>query len=80
MSACKNCGTQLGETEDYCSACGAKVIRNRLTIRNLWGDFTEQFLNYDNKLLKTFVQLFRNPEDVIGSYICLLYTSDAADD
>ena len=69
MSACKNCGTRLGETEDYCSACGAKVIRNRLTIRNLWGDFTEQFLNYDNKLLKTFVQLFRNPEDVIGSYI-----------
>lgn len=69
MSACKNCMAVLTEQEDYCSACGAKVIRNRLTIKNLTADFSEQFLNYDNKLLKTFIQLFRKPEDVIGSYI-----------
>lgn len=66
---CKNCNHPLSETDNYCLSCGAKVIRNRLTIRNLFAHFGEQFLNYDNKFLQTFITLFRKPEDVIGSYI-----------
>jgi hypothetical protein len=31
--------------------------------------FSEQFLNYDNKFLQTFITLFKNPESVIASYI-----------
>ena len=66
---CKNCNHPLSETDNYCLSCGAKVIRNRLTIRNLFAHFSEQFLNYDNKFLQTFITLFRKPEEVIGSYI-----------
>ncbi|MDO6597571.1 DUF3667 domain-containing protein [Oceanihabitans sp. 2_MG-2023] len=66
---CKNCYTALKETDDYCNSCGAKVIRNRLTIRNLFEHFSETFFNYDNKLLRTFISLFTKPEDVIGGYI-----------
>lgn len=66
---CKNCNTQLGDIDDYCRNCGAKVIRNRLTIRNLFEHLTETFFNYDNKLFRTFIQLFKRPEDVIGGYI-----------
>jgi len=66
---CKNCALALKENDDYCNSCGAKVIRNRLTIKNLFEHFTEQFLNYDNKFLQTFLDMFRRPEDVIGSYI-----------
>lgn len=66
---CKNCHTNLSEKSDYCYSCGGKVIRNRLTIRNLFEHFSETFLNYDNKFLQTFISLFRKPEDVIGSYI-----------
>ncbi len=66
---CKNCDHILYESDKYCLSCGAKVIRNRLTIRNLFESFSEQFLNYDNKFLQTFIQLFRKPEDVIGCYI-----------
>jgi hypothetical protein len=66
---CKNCNHPLSETDSYCLSCGAKVIRNRLTIRNLFAHFSEQFLNYDNKFLQTFITLFRKPEEVIGSYI-----------
>jgi len=69
MSKCKNCQNPLGEQQDYCPRCGAKVIRNRLSLKNLWGDFSEQFLNYDNKLLQTFIDLFKKPVEVIGSYI-----------
>jgi len=40
-----------------------------LTIRNLFENFSEQFFNYDNKFLQTFIDLFKRPELVIGSYI-----------
>lgn len=67
--ACKNCETPLTVEDQFCNRCGAKVIRNRLTLRNLWEDFSEQFLNYDNKLLQTLLVLFVKPEEVIGNYI-----------
>lgn len=66
---CKNCQTELLPRSGYCSRCGAKVIRNRLTLKNLIGSFSEQFFNYDNKFLQTFLNLFKKPEDVIGNYI-----------
>ncbi|MEM9680377.1 MAG: DUF3667 domain-containing protein [Bacteroidota bacterium] len=66
---CRNCKAELLDTDDYCKHCGAKVIRNRLTLRNLFSYFSEEFLNYDNKLLQTFILLFKRPEDVIDSYI-----------
>ncbi|WP_452228229.1 DUF3667 domain-containing protein [Lacinutrix sp. MEBiC02404] len=66
---CKNCDTFLNETDDFCNSCGAKVIRNRLTIKNLFEHFTETFFNYDNKFLQTFIHLFTKPEAVIGCYI-----------
>ena len=66
---CKNCKTPLNEIDVFCNTCGGKVIRNRLTIGNLFENFSEQFLNYDNKFLQTFIKLFTYPEDVIGSFI-----------
>ncbi|MDC8006142.1 DUF3667 domain-containing protein [Aureisphaera galaxeae] len=66
---CKNCTATLTSENNYCSACGAKVIRNRLTMRNVWENFSEQFLNYDNRFLKTYLTMFRNPFDVITAYI-----------
>ncbi len=66
---CKNCHNTFTDTSDYCNTCGAKVIRNRLTIKNLAQDISEQYLDYDNKFLQTFITLFKNPEKVIGSYI-----------
>ncbi|ULC58817.1 DUF3667 domain-containing protein [Flaviramulus sp. BrNp1-15] len=66
---CKNCNTALTPECDFCYSCGAKVIRKRLTIRNLFEHVSETFFNYDNKLLRTFINLFTKPEDVIGSYI-----------
>ena len=66
---CKNCQTELSKSSDYCNVCGGKVIRNRLTIRNLFEHISETFFNYDNKLLRTFINLLTKPEDVIGGYI-----------
>jgi len=66
---CKNCNTFLPEQSDYCNSCGGKVVRNRLTLKNLSKDFGETYLNLDNKFLQTFMALFSKPESVIGSYI-----------
>ena len=66
---CKNCKNILTDTSDYCNNCGAKVIRNKLTLKALFLHFSEQFLNYDNKFLQTFIHLFTNPESVIGCFI-----------
>jgi hypothetical protein len=66
---CKNCHTSLKENDLFCSICGGKIIKNRLTFTNLFEQFSSQFLNYDNKFLQTFISLFSKPDDVIGSYI-----------
>ena len=66
---CKNCNILLVTESQYCNSCGAKVINNKLTLKSLFKDFSETYLNYDNKFLQTFVSLFTKPEDVIGGYI-----------
>lgn len=66
---CKNCNYELNDSADYCPRCGAKVIRNRLTFRNLLEHFTETFLNIDNLFLRTFYHLIKKPEEVIDGYI-----------
>lgn len=63
---CKNCNTPLVENQNFCPVCGGKVIRNRLTIRNLFEHFSATFLNYDNKFLQTFICLFTKPEEIIS--------------
>jgi hypothetical protein len=66
---CKNCHTELSEHDDYCRNCGARVIRNRLTFRNLFEHISETFFNYDNKLLRTFLDLLTKPDVVIDGYV-----------
>jgi hypothetical protein len=66
---CKNCELPLEESSNYCLICGAKVIRNRLTLRNLFSSFSHEFFNYDNKFLQTFLHLIKDPRNVIGGYI-----------
>lgn len=66
---CKNCDTKLRTDYSYCPDCGAKVIRNRITVKNLWFDAVERFFNVDNTFLRTFKCLFTKPGEVIVSYI-----------
>lgn len=66
---CKNCQNNLRTDFRFCPDCGAKIIRNRLTILNLLGDITERYFNVDNTFLKTFWHLFTKPELVIEGYI-----------
>lgn len=64
MKNCKNCQTLLVDESDFCYQCGAKIIRNRLTLKNLFTHLVETFFSYDNAFLRTV-----NPNDVIDSYV-----------
>ncbi|MGX1929649.1 DUF3667 domain-containing protein [Flagellimonas sp. 2504JD4-2] len=66
---CKNCGATLRSDFGYCPACGAKVVRNRLTLKNVFQDLSFQVFNLDNTFIKTFRHLFSKPADVIDTYI-----------
>ena len=45
------------------------MIRNRITVKNLFYDIVERYFNLDNSFLKTFLHLFTKPEEVIDGYI-----------
>ncbi len=66
---CKNCHETLINTQNYCTVCGAKVIRHRLTFKHLWAEFVEKVLNIDNTLFRTYRTLWTKPEAVINGFI-----------
>jgi predicted amidophosphoribosyltransferase len=66
---CKNCHKPLNDSQNFCDECGAKIIHNRLTPKVLLQQVNEQFLSIDNKLLRTFIDLFKKPDNVINGYI-----------
>lgn len=66
---CKNCNTALSKLINYCPICGAKIVKKRLTMKSIAADINDQFLNIDNKFLKTFIHLFTKPEIVINGFI-----------
>lgn len=66
---CKNCSTTLNNDVNYCSNCGARIIRNRLSMKNLSHDVAERYFDLDNTFLRTFKHLITKPEVVIDGYI-----------
>ena len=66
---CKNCNKTLKASQKFCDECGAKIIQNRLKPQVLAQQVNEQFISIDNKFLRTFIDLFRQPETVIVGYI-----------
>ena len=68
-TTCINCESHLELDQRFCSDCGGKRVYNRLTWRNLLEDFAERFLNVENSFFKTFIALFKKPEDVIVGYM-----------
>ncbi len=66
---CKNCRSLVYAGKTYCSDCGAKWIEKRITLRNVGEDFADMYVGVDTKFVRTFIDLFRKPENVIMGYI-----------
>lgn len=66
---CKNCSSQIYANKRFCADCGAKWIDNRITIKQVAADFSDNYIGFDTKFIRTFIDLFRKPEAVIKGYI-----------
>ncbi len=66
---CKNCRTPIPEHASFCPNCGAKVVTQRITLKSLWQEFSNQFLGWDNSFFRTVKDMVQRPQEVIGLYI-----------
>ncbi len=66
---CKNCHKIQPNDFNYCPECGGKVIKNRLSVKNLSADILHSMFDIDSTFLRTFRHLFTKPDIVIDSYV-----------
>ncbi len=66
---CRNCNLSLEEYATFCLNCGEKLLFRRLTIKAILLRVSGLIAGVDNKVYKTFIDLFKRPEVVIVSYI-----------
>lgn len=66
---CKNCEEELRELNLYCAGCGGKVIRDRVSVRILWAEFTATVLGWDNKYFFTLRMMLFQPKQVLEEYL-----------
>ena len=65
---CLQCETALAGP--YCHACGQhESVAERLTFRSLWHDFRVRRLNLDRGLLRTLVDVVRDPGRVARTFV-----------
>ena len=48
---CRNCDETL--TGEYCARCGQRNDRDAISMGEVWGDFFDEFVKWDGKLLRT---------------------------
>lgn len=66
---CKNCSTDLSSQSKYCEECGAKVIKERITFKNLLSDLFKDSFGWDNKFFFTIRNLILRPDILFKEYI-----------
>lgn len=66
---CKNCHTELADSANFCHACGAKVITERVNTKLLVREFFANFLGWDNSFFKTLKNILLKPDWVINAYL-----------
>ncbi|NNK87792.1 MAG: DUF3667 domain-containing protein [Flavobacteriaceae bacterium] len=66
---CRVCNKTYGLADNFCPSCGEKINPKRLSVKSFFSAFLSEFLDYDNRLFKTFRHMFSHPEWVINSYV-----------
>ena len=66
---CKNCLSPIESSNRFCHHCGAKIIRYRLSVKQILIDFFERYLNWDNSLFKTIKTMAIAPNVILDEYV-----------
>ena len=65
---CKNCKLDITENDNYCPNCGAKVIKERITIKSLFSNLLHA-LGWDSNFFVTLRFLLLKPQTILKEYI-----------
>jgi len=65
---CKNCKSELNENDNFCNECGAKVIKERITVKSLFSHLLIS-LGWDSNFFITLRYLISKPQIIIREYI-----------
>ncbi len=65
---CKNCNSKLNLKDNFCNECGAKIVRERITIKSLLSNLLVA-LGWDSNFFVTLRFLIYKPQMVIKEYI-----------
>lgn len=64
---CLNCGSDI--SSKFCQECGQRNKDYHLTLTNLFGDFLEELLDVDSRVLKSLKLLFTKPGFLTTEYV-----------
>jgi len=65
---CKNCKSVLNQKDVFCNECGAKIIKERITVKSLFSNLLDA-LGWDNNFFITLRYLLSKPQIIIKEYI-----------
>ncbi|MEL6356172.1 MAG: DUF3667 domain-containing protein, partial [Bacteroidota bacterium] len=68
FQACKNCGADVWQADEYCSECGQKVYSGPPRFTRLFIEFFGNLFNLDNRLFRT-VRDLAVPARVTQNYL-----------
>jgi hypothetical protein len=66
---CKNCHTVISDKNRFCPNCGAKVIHERISLKNIISSLFSTAFGWDNKFFFTLRSLFLRPQKVFKAHI-----------
>ncbi len=66
---CKSCYHSVNKSDKFCSNCGGKIVKDRISLKGTLKEFIVPYFNLDNNFWNTYKVLFTNPKDVLEAYI-----------
>jgi len=69
LSACRNCGTPLGEGQRFCGSCGQRGDSGRLTMRAIGHDLLHAITHVDHSIFSLLKALVLRPGRVAREFI-----------
>ena len=66
---CQNCGQPLAAAQSYCSHCGQRAVRGRLTLHEVWHDLVHSLFHVDRSALSLLRALLARPGTVAREYV-----------
>lgn len=66
---CKNCHQILDKNAQFCFNCGAKVVSDKITFKQLISDVFINVFGFDSKFFNTLKEMITQPQVVISDYL-----------